>query len=349
MTPKYNIISSHSQFQPLKEVMLGGVYPDSFFDHLDNKTQDVMCSMNEHTNNDLNKIKSHLNKFNIGVVEPEFTTLDDFLDGKDNLIRPPITPCDYYFTLNDTLYIIPQYDSGVDPFQHAINKWKQNNQKVVVLDREKPDPMVWCSFASMIRIGNDIIIDIDSGDPTRKKHCINYITELSKLYRVHVSQTGDHLDSVFCVVKPGVLLASPYYNNNWNFFKDWNIVNLPDRTEINKSLLPDKAKWWLPGVDYMHYNQHVLSVAKKWLGHPVETIFSVNNLVIDENNIIMHHCEDDTAKQLEDLGINVHVVELKTRLFWDAGLHCLSRDIYREGNLIDYYPDSHLKNLNWLE
>lgn len=338
MMTQFSKISSHSQFQPLQEVMLGGVYPERFFDHYDNETQDIMCLINEYTNTDLLQIKKILNDFCINIVEPKFTKIDDYIDDQDNLIRPPITPCDYYIVINDTLYTIPQYNTGVEPFQHAIDRWRENNQKVVVLDRSKPDPMVWCSFASVVRLGHDIIIDYDATDPLREKYCLEYINNLSQHYRVHVSTTGDHLDSVFCPLRPGIVLSSHYHTSR-AVFKDWEIIQLKDRTSINRSFLPERAKWWLPNVDYMHYNKHVVNLAKKWLGHPSETVFDVNNLTIDENNIIMSSCDNETANKLESLGITIHLVNLKTKLFWDAGLHCMTRDVYRTGTSDNYWPN----------
>lgn len=345
---KYSTIQSHSQFQPLKEIMLGGIYPDSFFDHMDNKTQDICCYINELTRKDLSNIKTVLESFQVHVVEPKFHKVDDYLDEKDNLIRPPITPCDYYLVLNDTLYVIPQYDSGVDPYQHAIDKWKNNNQKVVVLDRNKPDPMVWCSFASVVRLGQDIIIDHDPGDPQRKKYNLEYAEQLAKHYTVHVSDTGDHLDSVFCPIKPGLLLSSHYHTNH-ELFEGWEILQLKDRTDVNRALLPDKAQWWLPEVNYAHYNINVLSVAEKWLGNPVETVFDVNNVVIDEDNILMNECDDQTLQRLETLGVNVHWASLQTKFFWDAGLHCLTRDTHRLGDRLNYWPNRKHKEINWVK
>ena len=348
MTKQFSKISSNSQWQPLQEIMLGGIYPETFFDHYDNETQDIMCLINEYTNSDLKQIKNLLETFSINVIEPKFYSIDDYIDSKDNLIRPPITPCDYFIVINDTLYVIPQYESGIQPFQHAIDAWQHHNQKIVLLDRDKPDPMVWCSFASLIRLGQDIILDFDATDATRKKYCLEYLSELSKHYRVHASTTGDHLDSVFCPIRNGLLLAS-HYHTNQDFFEGWEIIQLPDSTGINKSLLPKRAQWWLPEVDYMHYNSHVLSVAKDWLGKPVETIFDVNNLVIDEKNIIMSGCDDSTAKKLEQAGITVHLIDLKTKFFWDAGLHCLTRDTHRLGNCENYWPNRSGVGLDWIK
>jgi len=34
-----------------------------------------------------------------------------------------------------------------------------------------------------------------------------------------------------------------------------------------------------------------------------------------------------------------HVANFDMCYFWDSGLHCLSSDVYREGPMLDYWPD----------
>ena len=46
-------ISSHSGFQALKEVWLGGIYPLSFYNHYNNEIQDLFGKISELTNSDL--------------------------------------------------------------------------------------------------------------------------------------------------------------------------------------------------------------------------------------------------------------------------------------------------------
>jgi hypothetical protein len=98
-------------------------------------------------------------------------------------------------------------------------------------------------------------------------------------------------------------------------------------------------KWWVPGIDYTHFNDGVLSVAESWLGNPNETVFEVNMIVVDDKNIVCAAQDDRAFKFFESIGVTPHVVNFRTCAFWDAGLHCLSSDVYREGGEIDYWPD----------
>lgn len=337
----YSKISSHSQFQPLKEVWVGNVYPDRFYSHLDNQAEDVFCHISELTRKDLKNLVDVLTKLNVSVVQPTFSELEFYLDEQNNLLKPPITPCDFALTLGDTLYVSPQYSSGVEPFQNAIDLYRQNQQKVVVLDRGV-DPMAWVEFASVVRVGRDILIDYDSNDIIRTKNNKKVAEQLCSNYRVHLSTTGDHSDGVFCPLKPGQILSSHYQTHYEQSFPDWNIFSLRDNTLVNKQKLTVNgvgAKWWLPGVDYAHFNPAVVEIASQWLGQPEETIFNVNNLVVDEHNIIVSGHDESTFNYFERIGLTPHVVDFATKYFWDAGIHCCTSDIYREGDCEDYWPN----------
>ena len=332
----YSTISSHSQWQTLKEVWLGGVYPDSFFSHLSNKTQDIFGHINELTRKDFAHLKQTLESLNVRVVEPEYTKVDDYLDKQERLQKPPVSPCDFALTLADTLYITPQYQSGVDPYQHAIDAYRQNKQKVVIIDRDK-DPMAWVEFPGIVKAGRDIIIDYDATVMERVQNNKKIASKLSRDYRVHLSTTGDHQDGIFFPFKPGHIISSNYQNKYTQSFPNWDIYFL--KKEVKQWHGNIGAKWWLSNVDYAVYNDQVLEVSEKWLGNPIETVFDVNNLAVDENTIIVSSLSDNTAKYLENLGVDAHVSDFKTKYYWDAGIHCCTSDIHRLGECIDYWPD----------
>lgn len=337
-------VESHTQWQEIQEVWVGGVYPDKFFEHFDNQTEDIFCYINELSRNDFLRLGKKLEELGVNPIFPEFTNIDDYLDDNDNLIKPPVTPCDFSLTIGDTLYVLPQYPSGVEPYQHAIDEYKNANQNVVILDREKPDPLAYVEFPSVVRAGRDIFIDYDPFDENRKKYNLEFAQIMSKNYRVHLSTTGDHSDGVFCPLKPGEILSSHYQDTYRQSFPGWNVFFLSDKTEKNKknlNVLPGTTlgKWWLPGADYAHFNPSITKVANQWLGAPEETIYDVNNLVIDENNIITSNCDDKTYRYFESIGMTPHIVNLKTKMFYDAGIHCFTSDIYRAGTSEDYWPD----------
>jgi hypothetical protein len=331
-------ISTYTGFQPLKEVWLGGVYPTEFYNHYDNKTQDIFGKITELTNKDLNQIEKKLIELGVTVRRPKFTQFENYLDEDKNLIKPPITPRDWAITLGDILYILPQYYSGIEPYQHVIDQYKNNKQKVVILDRSTPDPMCYIPPPSTVRVGKDLYIDYSLDDQFAVEMAEQALKKLSEHYRVHVTNTGDHSDGVFCPVANGHIFSTFYKTVYENTFPNWEVFFLTDTTKNRKTNGQNK-NWWLPGMNYPHINDKLLSVANCWLGDSRETVFEVNMLVIDEKNVICIAEDDAACQKLESLGITPHVVDFKTRGFWDGGIHCLTLDIHRNGSCLDYWPD----------
>ena len=118
------------------------MYPNYFYDHFDSKTQDIFYKITELTNADLLLLEKKLVELGVIVDKPSFNSVDQFIDEYDNLIKPPITPRDWAITIGNTLFVIPQYLSGVEPYQEHLNRYVKNNQKVVsTLRRLRPPPL----------------------------------------------------------------------------------------------------------------------------------------------------------------------------------------------------------------
>jgi len=328
-------IQNYSQIHPLKEIWIGDTYPQHFYSMFDSRTEDVFCQITENTQKELDGICNTLRKLGVNVVRPQFEpTIDKYLDRQGKLIKPPMAPADWAITIDDTLYINPQYYSGIEVFQHAIDSYKQAGQKVAVLDRSK-DSMSWVNFPAVTRMGMDIYIDYDEQNAEAKAHTMTVAAELSKFHRVNVTNTGDHTDGVFCPVQPGALLSTIYKNQYDKSFPDWQVHYLIERPRVPSH----NFKWWLPGAHYANYNSEILSVAESWLGNPWETIFSVNCILIDEKNILVIKEDESAFSFFKSIGMTPHVTPFNMCYFWDSGLHCLSSDVYRAGPMLDYWPN----------
>lgn len=329
-------IKNYSQIHPLKEIWIGDTYPQSFYKHFDNRTEDIFCKITEKTQKELKNISKTLENLGVNVVRPTFeNSIDPYLDQQDNLIKPPICPCDWAMTIDDTLYINPQYHSGIEPFQHAIDSYKANNQKVVIIDRSA-DPMAWVVFPSVVRLGRDMFMDYDNSSPEFKKNYLIVADQLSGNHRVHMQNTGEHSDGVFCPLKEKEILSSFYRNKYDKSFPAWNVEYLKD---LPKGVPTHNFKWWVPGASFANYNNEIIKVAYTWLGNPWETIFTVNCIVIDEKNILVIKEHKKMFRYFESIGMTPHVANFDMCYFWDSGLHCLSSDVYREGQMIDYWPE----------
>jgi len=332
------MISSHTGFQPLKEVWLGGVYPEKFYSHYDRETQDIFAKITELTQHDLNQIEACLINLGIKVCRPAFNQIEDYLDDQDNLIKPPITPRDWAITIGNTLYITPQYPSEIEPYQTDIDRYIQDGQNVRIGNRaSNGDDFCWIIFPSVVRVGKDLYIDYPANGHGQD-YVERAIKSFSTEYRVHVTNTGDHSDGVFCPVSNGHIFSTHYKTCYADTFPGWEVFFLSDTTKKRTSN-GRNGNWWLPGIDYPAINDKIKIFTKEWLGNSTETVFEVNMLVVNDHNIICIAEDDSACKKLESLGITPHTVDFKTRGFWDGGIHCLTLDIHREGPCIDYWPD----------
>jgi N-dimethylarginine dimethylaminohydrolase len=78
------------------------------------------------------------------------------------------------------------------------------------------------------------------------------------------------------------------------------------------------------------FSKHIFENASDWVGEYKETVFEVNMLVLDEQNVIAMKDYPPLTEWLDKRGINVHLFDLRTRNFWDGGWHCFTLDIHRE-------------------
>lgn len=332
-----NRVHSYSQFQPLKEVWIGGTYPQSFYSHLSAKHQDIFGRLTEITHQDFQNLQQTLTKLGVTVQQPRFDCIDYFLDDEDHLLKPPISPCDFALTMGETLYICPQYPTGHDPYMQVIEQYQSEHCDVHIIDRSGVDPWAWIIFPSVVRLGRDVLIDFPRGDVQRRQCAVQVAQALEEKYRVHLSDTGDHSDGVFCPIAPGRILTSHYRQHYNNTMPNWDVFHLNHDPYATLPIM-NHQRWYVEGIDYLHFNDAVLSVAENWLGQPYETVFDVNILVVDEHNLVCTGTDENTFRWFESFGMTPHVVDIKSKAFWDAGIHCMTSDICRTGEIVDYWP-----------
>jgi glycine amidinotransferase len=77
----------------------------------------------------------------------------------------------------------------------------------------------------------------------------------------------------------------------------------------------------------------------KWVGYVEETVFDVNMLVINEKNVVVNNYNKAVFDALERYGVTPHICNFRHRYFWDGGLHCITSDLDREGEMKDYFPE----------
>jgi hypothetical protein len=356
----------HNNWDPLKEVWLGDVWPENFYDDLkDHAVRDIFYQITEWTKTDLNNIQNKLESFGVVVKRPDVsgpkeryivnnTNLKSLESGL-NYLRPPITPRDTNSVIGNSLYFKTDFLRSC--FQDLLKEYDPS----CVFDQSK-SPIAFPGGANTVKIGRDIIIDefipdfnqLRMKNPmaawhAEKAHALEcydkYFKQYNELlgndYRLHYATAGGHCDGCFMPIRPGLLLSTGYFKDYELLFPDWRKINIAEPTYAHNYMWRHPEwRWTLPGVKAPpHFNEYIEKYCADWIGNFKETYFEVNILMLDEKNLLCIGTNDKLFNELEKEGITCHVLPFRTRTFWDGGLHCITLDTIREGTLQDYYPE----------
>jgi hypothetical protein len=216
---------------------------------------------------------------------------------------------------------------------------KSHNTEVVQWD-VKINEIFAANNASVTRVGKDLYVPESLQLPKEL---------LNSDYRLNKYKGDTHADSCFVPVVPGLIITLQDYQNYSKTFPNWEIISLPDQSwekvkpflELKKK---NKGKWWIPGQEN---NNALTETVETWLGHWVgfveETVFDTNMLVINEKNVIVNNYNKQVFNALEKYNVTPHICNFRHRYFWDGGLHCITADLDRVGNMNDYFPERNYK------
>ncbi len=124
-----------------------------------------------------------------------------------------------------------------------------------------------------------------------------------------------HIDATFIPLRPGLALSNrqrvPLSEEMVRLFEmnDWEIV---------------------PCAEPALSEKPPLCFCSVWL--------SMNTLLLDENTIFVEESEKAQQQQFYDLGFEVIPVPFWAVGPFGGGLHCATADVYRDGDLEDYFP-----------
>ena len=160
-------------------------------------------------------------------------------------------------------------------------------------------------------------------------------------YRIHLLSRGGHSDSSYCPVVPGLIISLFDAQNYTETFPDWEVISLPDQSwrkvaSFQKMKKKNKGRWWIPGEeDNDDLVDYIDTWLNDWVTYVEETVFDVNMLVIDKNNVVCNNYNKKVFDAFERYNITPHIINFRHRYFWDGGLHCITSDISRDGVLED--------------
>lgn len=340
-------MSIYTNWDPLKEVIVG----DCYSAHHKNNLAQIFSETRE----DLDHLAEYLTKLGVRVHRPTVTEFSDNIDLGNFTVKnatAPIVPRDQYLVYGNTVF--QTYTSMPDRYLDSLNynhifkelfdkgynwisqpppildtlvdKWWVEGE--IIYGEQLKNQLLWHT-ATMFKCGDRLITNT-KGPGTRvglewmKRNLpANTVIDVGNTYQQgfgHIDHgwfmTND--DLVFCVNKDWV--PEPLRNKQ--------LVELQDHFEKfdDSKFISDYQS-----TDGKFSDEWIDKWLTEWKGYAQEVFFDSNVLVIDSSNVLFSNRQPGIFKIMEKHGINCHVVPQRHGLFWEAGIHCLTLDIVREG------------------
>ena len=300
-------VSSYTSWQPLEEVIVGRAYTPDYFDFIDdaqvrNQLQQILAETNE----DLDNLQRTCETYGAEVKRPALPNKDSFMQWQtvgEGAPLPPLTPRDWQISLGDKLL-------RVLPVDELNDICKGYGDQVVNPHGEHFDPdciLNGSSASCIVRVGTDVFFDN------------------SEHLQPHQTRKWDDqldLDKDF----PG-----------WDVCKIWD-SSIWAAMEVGKFKEENfNGAWYVQGqTPTLEFTKFVDTYLNKWVGFVSDTVFDVNCLVLDEENVVFSAYNKQVFDYCEKHKINPIISELRHSYFWDGGVSCCTQDIRRKGSLETY-------------
>jgi len=337
----------YTNWDPLKEIIVG----DCFQGHHRNKLAQIFGETKE----DLDNLADYLSKLGVRVHRPKVTPYKENIDlGNFKVKHPtaPIVPRDQYLVYGENIF--QTYTSMPDRYLDSVNynhifkelfdrghnwisqpppildtlvdKWWAEGERIY---NEQLSTQVLWHTATMFKCGDKLITNTkgpgtQAGLEWMKRNLpANTIVDVGDTHQ----QGFGHIDHGWFMVSDDLIFC---VNKHWvpEPLRNKELVELQDHFRMfeDTKFIDDYSK---SGGTYS--NAWIDKWLTEWKGYAQEVFFDSNVLVIDRHNIIFSNTQSKIFKVLEKYGINCHVVPQRHGLFWEAGVHCLTLDISREG------------------
>lgn len=343
-------INKFSEFQPLKEVVVGQGYPPEYFENInDSEIRDNLQTIFFEIEQDFGYLIKTLTDFGITVQRPMLQSCSQYWEqcDRDCPPTPPLTPRDRQGVFGNKLVRLnnwPAYASIIDHYQ------QQSPSNIVDPFINDNDPVInGANNSCVFQMGRDVWFDESEWlSAEQSQWLIDHVMTDSN-YRFHRMQTNGHGDCVFAVLRPGVILTS-FHDDGVNYQQDfpgWSLHHI-NTTSISRELqnkfggfrddFHPGSQWWTPNKNNLpKFSAYVDQYLHNWVGAVHESVFDVNCLSIDEKHVIFGCYDKDVFNYCRQHGIEPILCEIRHRFFFDGSVHCCTLDIERSGNMEDYY------------
>jgi hypothetical protein len=223
-------------------------------------------------------------------------------------------------------------------YTHIFNEISSSGTEIVYTDND------FINGCFVSRIGKDLFFATQTFHDD-KQAILNSVNKLFPNNRNHVVNAGGHGDAVYCPIAPGLIISLNDVPTYADTFPNWEVVYLPDSNyshikKFKQSIIKNKGRWFIPRFEK---DNNLINIVNyyfdEWVGQVSESVFDVNILVVDPKNIVVSTHNDRVEQACTRHGIEVHVSPFRHKYFWDAGIHCVTNDLNREGvmqQILDY-------------
>ena len=336
---------AYNEFDPLRVCILGSCYPKEYAKAIADPTvSDSLARIFDETCEDLDNLRHLLESHRVKVLRPDLPiSKDGFSEslrkGKQ-LPIPPLHVRDWIITLDDTTCFFHHY-------KHDFNvkvELEKMGQKTWLVEGELDTRL---DGSCIVRLGRDIIFDSTYffGWQGIDKIIKGIGLDVNDKFRLHTIETEGHCDGVFAAVNPGTILTSYHVDDSaYDIFRGWRRYNISDPSSAKLQEFKRfsesngvNGRYFISQLnDPSAFSTFVENYLRYWVGYVAETVFEVNCLVIDRQNIVVSNFHPVVWQMCEDTGITPHIIKLRHKWFFDGGLHCFTSDVHRDGILEAY-------------
>lgn len=341
-------MSVWAEFHPLKSCVIGTL-PDPKdiipFTNLKNRYEKYFTEIINRSRHELDNLEKVLKSFNVKTYRSKQTY--PFHNGK-TINTPPLAVRDIYGIYGNSLFkgnfafdwnkkVPESCDHVLDKINFDTTVRLSTNDiffdgDFFTFDPEKDLPRPIFHPPITQRCGNDIIMAKKfgyDGNELGKTQYINWIKSVNPKAKFHILDTDGHIDSQIFLVRPGLLLTSLSVDKLPNFFDKWEKIYVESlKVQSLHKKNEYRHKKFHPVIAQSFYN--FLQTCTE------ETYFNLNSLSINEHTVLFTGIHPFLFSQLEKKGIDCVAVDMKATTFWDTGVHCVTNELERQGDLENY-------------
>ena len=351
-------VKGYATFDPLKTCMVGDVFPIEKFNHIkEDRILSPLKKVIEETKEDMENLSTQLKKLGVEVMRPDLSQTP--VDLSTYARKPPQQTRDDMAVIGENIYIannLPEYKNILDripedkkfyPKRYMDYTDPSFTYQLNLNDPHTPDQQRLLSTSFIHLMGKDMYWGTNqpgwATSPLVDHHKDIWQEEGFRVHLMDTENMGGHGDATWCILKPGVIVTLHDLQNYDEMFPGWDICYLEDKywDQLSPFRTMKKkvgGKWWIEGQEH---NDQLIGYVESWLGDWVgyceETVFEVNMLSVNQDCVIVNNYNKEVFDFCNKHKIEPIICNQRHRWFWDGGVHCLTQDLYREGEMHDYF------------